>query len=134
MKPWLKILVGLVLGVIAGLILNRQVEFLSLVGKAFIDLLKMLVGLIVFSSLVTGMCHINDPKKLGRIGARTLIFYAVTTIIAIGFGLIMVYAIQPGKNLNYLTREMGLKRVYVNDFFFLGNFLPAQNKSFTYTL
>lgn len=105
MKPWLKILVGLVLGVIAGLILNRQVEFLSLVGKAFIDLLKMLVGLIVFSSLVTGMCHINDPKKLGRIGARTLIFYAVTTIIAIGFGLIMVYAIKPGKNLNLTVAD-----------------------------
>ena len=41
MKPWLKILVGLVLGVITGLILNRQIEFISLVGKAFIDLLKM---------------------------------------------------------------------------------------------
>ncbi|MCB1082679.1 MAG: dicarboxylate/amino acid:cation symporter, partial [Simkania sp.] len=107
MKPWLKILIGLVLGVVTGLILNRQVEFLSLVGKAFIDLLKMLVGLIVFSSLVTGMCHINDPKKLGRIGARTLIFYGVTTLIAIGFGLVMVYAIQPGKNLN-LTLADGM--------------------------
>lgn len=100
MKPWLKIIIGLVLGIITGLILNRQIEFLSLMGKAFIDLLKMLVGLIVFSSLVTGMCHINDPRKLGRIGARTLIFYAVTTIIAIGFGLVMVYAIQPGKGLH----------------------------------
>ena len=54
--------------IIAGLVLGKQVEFLERIGKAFIDLLKMLVGLIVFSSLVTGMCHINDPKKLGRIG------------------------------------------------------------------
>lgn len=99
MKPWLKILVGLILGVITGLILNRQIEFISLVGKAFIDLLKMLVGLIVFSSLVTGMCHINDPKKLGRIGIRTLAFYASTTLIAICFGLIMVYIVKPGANL-----------------------------------
>lgn len=100
MKPWLKILVGLVLGVITGLALNRQIEFLSLVGKAFIDLLKMLVGLIVFSSLVTGMCHINDPKKLGRIGVRTLAFYVVTTLIAICFGLAMVYALRPGISLD----------------------------------
>lgn len=100
MKPWLKILVGLFLGVLTGLILNRQIELLSLIGKAFIDLLKMLVGLIVFSSLVTGMCHINDPRKLGRIGARTLVFYIITTIIAIGFGLVMVYTLQPGKHLH----------------------------------
>lgn len=125
MKPWLKILVGLVLGVFTGLILNLKgtflfqilpnflssfltggfSEFLSLIGKAFIDLLKMLVGLIVFSSLVTGMCHINDPKKLGRIGARTLIYYTISTLIAISFGLIMVYAFRPGEKLHLISQE-----------------------------
>jgi len=110
MKPWLKILVGLFIGVIIGLSLNQwggistgfgrtTSYFLSLVGKAFIDLLKMLVGLIVFSSLVVGMCHIHDPKKLGRIGIRTLLFYATSTILAIGIGLLVVYLIQPGKGL-----------------------------------
>lgn len=99
MKPWLKILIGLVLGVITGLILNKQVEILSMVGKAFIDLLKMLVGLIVFSSLVVGMCHISDPKKLGRIGLRTVLFYVVTTIIAISIGLTIVLVVKPGMHL-----------------------------------
>ncbi|WP_316359172.1 dicarboxylate/amino acid:cation symporter [Candidatus Neptunichlamydia sp. REUL1] len=99
MKPWLKILIGLVLGVITGLILNKQVEILSMVGKAFIDLLKMLVGLIVFSSLVVGMCHISDPKKLGRIGLRTVLFYVVTTIIAITIGLAIVLVVKPGMHL-----------------------------------
>ena len=110
MKPWLKILIGLALGILTGLILNQwanlmlgfgktTMEVLSLVGKAFIDLLKMLVGLIVFSSLVMGMCHINDPKKLGRIGLRTLLFYAGSTLIAISFGLVMVYLIKPGSGL-----------------------------------
>ena len=87
MKPWIKIIIGLVLGVIAGLVLGSKVDILERLGKAFIDLLKMLVGLIVFSSLVVGMCHISDPKTLGRIGGRTLLFYAVTTIIAITFAI-----------------------------------------------
>jgi DAACS family dicarboxylate/amino acid:cation (Na+ or H+) symporter len=99
MKPWLKILIGLILGVITGLIFNKQIEILNLVGKAFIDLLKMLVGLIVFSSLVVGMCHISDPKKLGRIGLRTILFYVVTTVIAICLGLMIVLALKPGLNL-----------------------------------
>lgn len=100
MKPWVKILIGLVLGVIVGLVVGKQLEIFNLIGTAFIDLLKMLVGLIVFSSLVTGICHINDPKKLGRIGFRTLIFYTLTTLCAIGFGLIMVFIMKPGKGLD----------------------------------
>ncbi len=99
MKPWIKIIIGLVLGVIAGLVLGHKVDILERVGKAFIDLLKMLVGLIVFSSLVVGMCHISDPKKLGRIGIRTVLFYAATTIIAIGFGLLLVFVFKPGAGL-----------------------------------
>jgi len=99
MKPWIKILIGLVLGVIAGLVLGQKVEFLDRVGKAFIDLLKMLVGLIVFSSLVVGMCHINDPKKLGRIGMRTILFYTGTTLLAISFGLLLVFLVKPGVGL-----------------------------------
>ncbi len=113
MKPWIKIIIGLVLGVIAGLALGKG-EFtlfdfsisnffhviIERSGKAFIDLLKMLVGLIVFTSLVVGMCHISDPKKLGRIGIRTVLFFAGTTIIAIGFGLLLVFIVQPGVGLN----------------------------------
>jgi len=105
MKPWIKIIIGLVLGVIAGLVLGSKVDILERLGKAFIDLLKMLVGLIVFSSLVVGMCHISDPKTLGRIGGRTLLFYAVTTIIAITFGLLMVFVFKPGAGLGLSTPE-----------------------------
>ncbi|MEM8727904.1 MAG: dicarboxylate/amino acid:cation symporter [Chlamydiota bacterium] len=111
MKPWLRISVGLVLGIVAGLILFYRVETestlgktctdsLTLIGKAFIDLLKMLVGLIVFSSLVAGMCHISDPKKMGRIGLTTVIFYVVTTLIAIVVGLMIVFVIRPGAGLD----------------------------------
>lgn len=100
MKPWIKIIIGLVLGILTGLILSEKVDFLERIGQAFIDLLKMLVGLIVFSSLVVGMCHINDPKKLGRIGLRTLLYYLCTTLTAISFGLLLVFLIEPGKGLN----------------------------------
>jgi len=112
MKPWIKIIVGLVLGIIAGLVLGKRelilfdysiTDFFHVLverfGKAFIDLLKMLVGLIVFSSLVVGMCHISDPKKLGRIGIRTVLFYAGTTVVAIFFGLLLVFIVKPGAAL-----------------------------------
>ena len=45
------------------------------------------------------MCHISDPKKLGRIGVRTLLFYTATTLLAIGFGLLLVFTVKPGVGL-----------------------------------
>lgn len=102
MKLWIKILIGLALGIIVGLVLGHKVDFIERAGKAFIDLLKMLVGLIVFSSLVVGICHINDPKKLGRIGMRALFFYMITTIIAVFFGLVLVFVVKPGQGIGLI--------------------------------
>ena len=123
LKPWLKILIGLAFGILVGLILFYQVEknwvfgklcteILTLVGKAFIDLLKMLVGIIVFSSLVVGMCHISDPKKMGRIGLTTLLFYVGTTLAGMVIGLVIVFTVRPGIGLNLMacsgqTRKSG---------------------------
>ncbi len=110
MKPWLKILVGLALGFLLGLFLfnfgkgssviaSSSALILDYIGKAFINLLQMLVGLIIFSSLIVGMCHISDPKKMGRIGLTTIVFYILTTLVAIGIGLMVVFFIKPGANL-----------------------------------
>jgi Na+/H+-dicarboxylate symporter len=46
------------------------------------------------------MCHISDPKKLGRIGIRTVLFYAGTTVVAIAFGLLLAFIVKPGVGLN----------------------------------
>lgn len=120
MKPWLQILIGLALGVMFGLFMGVPVPFLEAIGKAFIDLLKMLVGLIVFSSLVTGVCHINDPKKLGRIGLRTILFYLGSTVIAITVGLLAAFVLVPGKGLDLgVPRALpGEKSVGIMDFLF----------------
>lgn len=118
MKLWIKILIGLALGVIIGeiirLAVGTKVEIIERIGNAFIDLLKMVVGLVIFSSIVTGMCHISNPKALGRIGLCTLAFYAITTLIAIFFGLCLVFFLQPGVGLNlslpakHLTSHQGV--------------------------
>lgn len=120
MKPWIKILIGLALGIAFGLIAGREFDVVNQFGKAFIDLLKMLVGLIVFSSLVVGMCHISDPKKLGRIGLRTIAFYAASTLIAIALGLICVYLFKPGIGLDLTTPAGALpsSRIGMMDFVF----------------
>lgn len=100
MRSWIKVLLGLFLGIAVGLIVKREILLLKLMGNIFIDLLKMLVSLIVFASVVPGICHIHDPKKLGRIGLKTLVYYFCTTLIAITFGLVCSFFLQPGAGLS----------------------------------
>ena len=125
-KPWIKILIGLVLGIIVGLAFQQEFKILRLAGKVFIDLLKMVVGLIVFSSITIGICHIHDPKKLGRIGLRTLVFFALTTLIAITFAIGLAQLMGPGRSLNLAIPpgEVG-SRVGLGFLDFLANVIPS---------
>ncbi len=103
MKEWMKIFIGLFSGLIFGLVANQEYTALTILGKIFIDLLKMVVGIMVFSSIVTGICHINDPKKLGRIGLRSMSFFFITTLIAISIGVGTGYLFKPGVTLHLFS-------------------------------
>ncbi len=120
MKSWVKILIGLVLGIIVGFILGPKAQIFQVFGKAFINLLTMLVALIIFSSVVVGICHMKDPKKLGRVGFRTLFFYFVTTLIAILVGLFLAKILAPGSGLHLSPSYAGatsLVRPTLGEFF-----------------
>lgn len=74
-----------------------------MVGQGFIKLMKMLVVPLVFCSLVCGSMSIGDTKKLGTVGARTLIFYLATTALAVTVALSVGNPINPGVGLDMST-------------------------------
>jgi Na+/H+-dicarboxylate symporter len=100
-----KILIGIILGLIVGVILNLFLPELfkilnnylfDPISVLFIKAIKMVVVPLVFFSLVAGAAGIADPKKLGRIGIKTIVLYILTTAIAITFALILANLIEPG--------------------------------------
>ncbi|HKM39672.1 MAG TPA: dicarboxylate/amino acid:cation symporter [bacterium] len=95
MKLWQKVLVGFLIGAVLGLIFP-QLAVLKPVGDLFIRLIKMLIAPMVFASLVVGASSIGDVRKLGRVGGKTLVYFLVTTAIAIVIGLIFALVLQPG--------------------------------------
>ncbi len=112
MKLATKIIIALLLGAAVGIILNvtspdlfsKLNTFLfGPLGTIFLNLIKMLVVPIVFFSLTLGVAGLGDPKKLGRIGAKTISFFLVTTAIAIIIGLILALVIKPGTIGTYDT-------------------------------
>jgi Na+/H+-dicarboxylate symporter len=100
-----KILLGMGLGIVVGLVLNLAFPdafemvngyFLVPVGKIFVNLIKMLVVPIVLVSIILGTAGISDPKKLGRIGFKTISFFLITTVIALILAIGTSYLIKPG--------------------------------------
>ncbi len=104
-----QILTGLVLGIIAGFIFKENILWVRPFGTAFIRLITMIVVPLVFASLLIGTASLGDPKKLGRIGGKTLLFFAVTTVIACAIGLILANTFKPGSNLTPETQEQLLQ-------------------------
>ena len=110
MKKWgltTKILVALGLGILTGLILYQVrdqaivkdyiIGFLfAFVGKVFINAIRMMVVPLVFISITVGAASMADIRKLGRIGTKTVLFYLITTAIAVTNALVLTIMVQPG--------------------------------------
>ena len=103
-----KILIGMVIGFVLGSLINAfagdvgfiQTYFVNglfhVIGKAFINALKMLVVPLVTFSLICGVCGIGDVGMLGRVGIKAFGFYILTTAIAITLALLLAIVINPG--------------------------------------
>lgn len=100
-----KILIGLALGIIAGLELGAEgtafaKAWIGPLGSIFMNMIKMVIVPLVFSSLVIGVTSLGDIKKVGRIGVKTLGYYMGTTAFAIIIGLSVGTIMQPGAGLS----------------------------------
>lgn len=104
-----KILIGLILGVLVGLIFGPQASLIKPIGDVFIRLIRMIIVPLVFSSLVVGAASVGDPKRLGRIGGKTILFYLVTTAFAVIIGLFLGNIIQPGVGLDMDVGQVAMK-------------------------
>ncbi len=94
-----KIFIGLACGLLFGIFASEAANIFYPVGQIFIRLIKMIVIPLVFASVFVGTASLGDPKKLGRIGGKTIIFYITSTAIAIIIGLTVANIIKPGASI-----------------------------------
>lgn len=94
----LRILIGLVLGAVVGLIFGEKISWLNPLGSLFVNLLKMIVMPVILSTLVVGAASIS-PAKLGKVGVKIIGFYLLTSAFAVAIGLLMGNLFQPGQGL-----------------------------------
>ena len=94
-----KILAWMVVGAIAGTVLGEDAAFVRPLGELFMRLLLMAAIPLVFFNLISGIGGARDTNSLGKLGARTLLYYLVTTTTALLIGLVTASIIQPGSGM-----------------------------------
>ena len=101
-----KIIIGMVLGVVYGLIANKLgwVDFTNAWikpwGVIFVNLLKLIAVPLVFASLIKGVASLSDISKLSRIGGKTITIYLASTVISVTIGLFLVNMVNPGADFD----------------------------------
>jgi DAACS family dicarboxylate/amino acid:cation (Na+ or H+) symporter len=111
-----RIMIGLLVGVVAGVAVNALVggdnptanwviaNVTEPIGQLFLRLLLMVVVPLVFSALVVGVAGIGDIRKLGRVGAKSFVYTLIISAISVVIGLTLTNTIRPGERIDPETR------------------------------
>ncbi len=93
-------LIGIALGILLGYAAPSTGEAMRPLGDGFIKLIKMLIGPIVFSTVVVGLARMGAMKQAGRIGWRAFVYFEIVSTLALVIGLVVVSIVKPGVGLN----------------------------------
>lgn len=97
---YFRVLLAILAGGLFGALAPAQAVALKPLGDGFIALVKMLIGPVIFCTVVLGIAGAGDMRKVGRVGGKALLYFEVVSTFALGIGLIVVNLIGPGRGFN----------------------------------
>jgi aerobic C4-dicarboxylate transport protein len=95
-----QVLVGVAIAVILGYVSPTTAVSMKPLGDAFIRLITMIITLVIFCTLVTGIAGMDDMKKVGRVGGKALLYFEVFSTLALLIGLVVGNVVRPGSGFN----------------------------------
>ncbi len=107
-KPWYRglfaqVLIAMFLGGMVGKYLPQYGDELKMLGDAFINLIKMIIGPIIFCTIVTGVAGVENLRHAGRVGVKALIYFEVVTTIALVVGLFAAHILNMSGTMTLAT-------------------------------
>jgi aerobic C4-dicarboxylate transport protein len=97
---WGQVLIGVVIGIILGYLRPQTAIAMKPLGDAFIRVISMIITLVIFCTIVTGIAGMGDLKKVGRVGGKALLYFEVVSTIALLIGMVVGNLVQPGAGFN----------------------------------
>ena len=115
-RPWysvlyIQVLIAIAIGIFIGHFWPDLGKALKPIGDGFISLIKMMIGPVIFCTVVHGIGSMRDLKKVGRVGVKTLFYFEAVSTIALIIGLIVGEVLQPGKGFNIDVASLDPKAV-----------------------
>lgn len=90
------VLIAIIAGIILGTTSPALAIKMEIVGKTFVDIIKLFIAPIIFLTIVLGISGMGDLKKVGRIGVKSLVYFEIVTTFALAIGIFVAYIIRPG--------------------------------------
>jgi aerobic C4-dicarboxylate transport protein len=97
---YVQVLIAIAIGILLGVTMPAWGAALKPLGDAFIKLIKMIIPLVIFCTVVSGIAGMQDAKKVGRVGAKAIIYFEVVSTIALLIGLAVANVLRPGEGFN----------------------------------
>jgi aerobic C4-dicarboxylate transport protein len=101
-----QVLAGVALGIVLGLVRPSFAVSLKPLGDGFVRLIKMLIAPIVFSTVVGGIAHAADMRKVGRVGLKALVYFELLTTVSLAIGLGVGHVVAPGAGIHADPRAL----------------------------
>jgi aerobic C4-dicarboxylate transport protein len=95
-----RVLVAISAGILLGFVAPDWGKAMKPIGDTFVNLVKMVIGPVVFLTVVLGIAHTADLKRLGRVGLKAFIYFEVVTTFALGIGLVVMNVTRPGEGID----------------------------------
>ncbi|HZC55903.1 MAG TPA: C4-dicarboxylate transporter DctA [Xanthobacteraceae bacterium] len=97
---WVWVLIAMALGIALGVVAPDTAAKMGPLGDAFIKLIRMLIAPIIFCTVVTGIAHMADMTRVGRVAIKAIIYFEAMTTVALIVGLVAVNILKPGVGMN----------------------------------
>src|SRR6476469_6472717 len=108
---YVQVLTAIAIGVALGHFYPQFGEQMKPLGDAFIKLIKMVIAPVIFCTVVHGIASMSDLKKVGRVGAKALLYFEVVSTVALAVGLLVGEIVRPGAGFNIDPATLDTKAV-----------------------
>jgi aerobic C4-dicarboxylate transport protein len=95
-----RVLVAIALGVLLGALWPSAGRAMKPLGDTFVNLVRMVITPVIFLTIVLGVAHTTDLRRVGRVGLKALVYFEVVTTLALAIGLVVVNLVRPGEGID----------------------------------
>jgi aerobic C4-dicarboxylate transport protein len=108
---WVQVLIAIAIAILLGYLSPARAIAMKPLGDAFIRLITMIITLVIFCTVVSGIAGMQDMKKVGRVGGKALLYFEILSTVALALGLIVGNVAHPGSSFNVDAKTLDAKAV-----------------------